>query len=158
MNSSKIREARKLANFTQGQLADALGINRATLSKYENGIIEPSISQLVRIAQELEISPTQLLPDSLTESWQTGRDFGSEIAIQQILEYGYRLYDEERELINLYWALNVEGRQKATERVEELTEIPRYQAGSPAQAAGDTPPPSPEGKDPTPPPPPPESP
>ncbi len=131
MNSFKIREARKLANFTQEQLADALGINRATLSKYENGIIEPSISQLVRIAEELEINPTQLLPDSLTESWQNGRDFGEETAIQEILEYGYRLYDEEKELINLYWKLNAKGRQKATERIAELTEIPRYRKNTP---------------------------
>lgn len=130
MNSSKIREARKSANFTQEQLADCLGINRATLSKYENGIIEPSIYQLTRIAQELGINPTELLPDSLTESWKVGRDFGSDTAIQEIFEYGYRLNDEERELINLYWELNVDGRQKATERVAELTEIPRYRKGT----------------------------
>lgn len=49
-------------------------------------------------------------------------------------------------LLELFNQFNISGQQKAVERVEELTEIPRYQAGSPAQTAGNAPPPSPEGK------------
>lgn len=84
-------------------------------------------------------------------------------------KFGRQLYKAEEstntplssaatKLLELFNQLNISGQQKAVERVEELTEIPRYQAGSPAQAAGNAPPPSPEGKDTTPPPPPPESP
>lgn len=122
----KIREARKRANITQEELAALLDINRATLSKYETGVIEPTLSQLVRIAEELNISPTVLLPDSMVESWESGKNYGSDESIQEILEYGYRLSDDEIELVNIYWDLNSIGRKKAIERIRELCEIPRY--------------------------------
>ena len=122
----KIREARKRANITQEELAALLDINRATLSKYETGVIEPTLSQLVRIAEELNISPTVLLPDSMVESWESGKNYGSDESIQKILEYGYRLSDDEIELVNIYWDLNSIGRKKAIERIRELCEIPRY--------------------------------
>ncbi|MCI9575295.1 MAG: helix-turn-helix transcriptional regulator [Clostridiales bacterium] len=126
MNFYKIKEARKAAHFTQEQLADALGINRATLSKYETGEIEPSISQLQRIAQELHISPILLLPDFLIESWESGKEYGSDEIAQKILEYGYQISDDEQALVNMYWKLNALGRGTALERIKELTEIPRY--------------------------------
>ena len=55
MNFQAIRNARKAAGVTQEQLAEVLGINRATLSKYETGVIEPSVSQLKTIAAALRI-------------------------------------------------------------------------------------------------------
>lgn len=56
MDGLKIREARKAAKMTQNQLAQAVGINRATLSKYESGIIDPPLSQLLRISEVLNAS------------------------------------------------------------------------------------------------------
>lgn len=53
---SRIREARKAANMTQVELATKIGINRATLSKYESGIIEPSVAQLRLIAEALNVT------------------------------------------------------------------------------------------------------
>ena len=53
---SRIREARKAANMTQAELAAKIGINRATLSKYESGIIEPSVAQLRLIADALNVT------------------------------------------------------------------------------------------------------
>lgn len=38
MNFQAIRNARKAAGVTQEQLAEVLGINRATLSKYETAL------------------------------------------------------------------------------------------------------------------------
>ena len=67
MDFGKIREARKSAQITQEQLAKQLGINRATLSKYEKGIIEPSISQITKIAALLNIDWTDLVPTSDVE-------------------------------------------------------------------------------------------
>lgn len=157
---NKIRRARKAAHITQEQLAKLLGINRATLSRYETGDIDLTLSQLVRIAEELEISPTALLPDSMVESWESGKNYGSEESIQKILEYGYRISNDEMELVNLYWDLNKSGREKAIERVRELGEIPRYLKPSIVQgevsryqrpAAPETTPPARAGEDTTPP-------
>ena len=53
MDFTGIRKARKKAGITQDGLASLLGINRATVSKYESGQIEPSLSQLGEIAKSL---------------------------------------------------------------------------------------------------------
>lgn len=61
MLHQKLREARENANLTQEALANLIGVKRAVISKYENGMIEPSVSQLKRIAAALNVSVTYLL-------------------------------------------------------------------------------------------------
>ena len=58
-----IRAARKASGMTQDELADAVGINRATISKYEIGLIEPPLSQIREIAQAVNVPILQLLQD-----------------------------------------------------------------------------------------------
>ena len=57
----RIAEVRKAAKVTQEELAKRLGINRATLSKYENGTIDLSLSQFQKIASVLGVPLSQLL-------------------------------------------------------------------------------------------------
>ena len=64
MLHQKLRKARENANLTQEALANLIGVKRAVISKYENGIIEPSVSQLKRIAAALNTSVSYLLEDS----------------------------------------------------------------------------------------------
>ena len=52
----KIRESRKNCNFTQKQLADKLGIQAATFSRYENNELDPPIYNLCKIASILHVS------------------------------------------------------------------------------------------------------
>lgn len=52
---NRIKNARKRLGMTQNELAEKLGINRATLSKYENGQIDPTVSQLMKIADALNL-------------------------------------------------------------------------------------------------------
>ena len=52
----KIKEARKAKGLTQEELGAKLGIDKPTVSKYENGKINPSLEVLSRIAQELELT------------------------------------------------------------------------------------------------------
>ena len=61
MSVEKIITARKRAGLTQEQLATAIGVKRAVISKYETGAIEPSISQLQKIAAVLNIPLSSLL-------------------------------------------------------------------------------------------------
>lgn len=63
MGNINLRAARKAANFTQEQLATKLGVNRATISKYENGEISPSVDQLIRICSILDVSFEELIGD-----------------------------------------------------------------------------------------------
>lgn len=59
--NNQIRMARRNAGITQEQLSKSLGINRATLSRYESGEINPPASQLQRIADVLGVSADYLL-------------------------------------------------------------------------------------------------
>ena len=62
MVNNKIKATRKAAKMTQGELALKLGINRATISKYESGEISLSLEMLRKIAAVLGVEWTELVP------------------------------------------------------------------------------------------------
>ncbi|MBQ8881515.1 MAG: helix-turn-helix transcriptional regulator [Oscillospiraceae bacterium] len=141
MNFQKIREVRKAAGKSQEELAEVLGVNRATVSKYETGVIEPSVSQLVQIAKFFGIHFREFLDDleaQVYEAYSSGFDAGvhaeeiNNLALQSVMyDDGYRFTEAEVRLVNAFSQLNDEGQQKAVERVEELTEIPKYKKEPP---------------------------
>ena len=138
MNFQAIRNARKAAGVTQEQLAEVLGINRATLSKYETGVIEPSVSQLKTIAAALRIDFYVLANEIGNEWFDAGFEFaeeGSDIIDALVHEkhkkVGYSFSEEEGQL-------NPSGQTEAVKRVSELTEIPRYQRSDAQDAAKGT--------------------
>lgn len=51
-----VLEARKKTNLTQQQLADITGINRADISKLENGNANPTLALLQRLADGMGMS------------------------------------------------------------------------------------------------------
>lgn len=57
----EIERARKRRGLTQDALARALGVGQSLVSDWERGIREPSISQLSRIAHQLDVSPHDLV-------------------------------------------------------------------------------------------------
>ena len=57
----RIKQARENAGFTQEQLAERIGISRATIARYESGEIEPKLKNLIAIAEQLQISTDYLL-------------------------------------------------------------------------------------------------
>lgn len=60
---SRIREARTKANFTLRQFAKRAEISPSYLSSIELGENEPTVSKMQRIAKELKIPLSKLLPD-----------------------------------------------------------------------------------------------
>ena len=145
MNFQAIRNARKAAGVTQEQLAEVLGINRATLSKYETGVIEQSVSQLKTIAAALRIDFYVLANEIGNEWFDAGFEFaeeGSDIIDALVHEkhkkVGYSFSEEEGQLITAFSSLNPSGQTEAVKRVSELTEIPRYQRSDAQDAAKGT--------------------
>ena len=59
--SLKLRELRKNAHMTQAELADALGLKRATVTQYESGRISPSKDVLIKIANHFRVSVDELV-------------------------------------------------------------------------------------------------
>ena len=56
----RIKAARKALNLSQDDLAEAIGANRVTISKYENGKFLPSVTALDKLADVLHLSPSEL--------------------------------------------------------------------------------------------------
>ncbi|MEN5162603.1 helix-turn-helix transcriptional regulator [Achromobacter kerstersii] len=48
--STWIKASRQVANLTQTELGDALGVTKGNISAWENGRHEPSYSQMLKIA------------------------------------------------------------------------------------------------------------
>ncbi len=65
MLGDRIKKVRKEKGLTQEDVAIKIGVKRSVISKYENGMIEPSISQLKKIANALEIPWYELYSDSV---------------------------------------------------------------------------------------------
>ena len=61
MIGEMIKKSRQNVGMTQQQLADALGVQRAAVSKYEKGIVSPSVDIIEKIAAALDTTPAYLL-------------------------------------------------------------------------------------------------
>jgi putative transcriptional regulator len=48
-----LREAREAKGWTQGQLADAIGVSRKTVNTVENGVFVPSTVIALKLARAL---------------------------------------------------------------------------------------------------------
>lgn len=75
MDPEKMRKLRKSAGLTQEDLAKTLGVNRATVSKYENGLITPSIDQLEAIANALSVAPFDIMEPEVRDVFFSGYNF-----------------------------------------------------------------------------------
>ena len=53
---NRIKELRKSAKLSQEELAEKFGVERATISRWENQKHDPSISDLVRLANFFKVS------------------------------------------------------------------------------------------------------
>ncbi len=61
MLNEKIKSLRKQRGFTQEELAIRLNVVRQTISKWEKGLSVPDAEMLIKIAELLEISTSELL-------------------------------------------------------------------------------------------------
>lgn len=57
----KIRALREAKGLSQTELAEALGVDQTTVSAWERGVAEPTLSNLRRLADVLGIAPGELL-------------------------------------------------------------------------------------------------
>ena len=110
-----IKAARKKAGMTQAQLAEKLGISYVGVSQWENDLRNPKLDTLQRIASALGVPVQDLISD-----WEAV----DKEEFKRVFIYGEGIKDRIDAAMD---RLNDEGQEKAAERVEELTEIPKYQ-------------------------------
>lgn len=57
----RIKEMRMLCHLTQREMAEKLGISQPSYIRYENGSSEPTLENLVKIAEIFDVSTDFLL-------------------------------------------------------------------------------------------------
>ena len=118
----RIKEIRKNRKMTQKQLAEAADVAVGTIQQYELGKRQPRLEQLSKIALAL---------DSTVSDFVDGDYWASLSGPEKKTAFSN---NPNKDLLNmLFDQLNDEGQTKAVERVEELTEIPKYQNKKPPQ-------------------------
>lgn len=108
-----IKAARKKAGMTQAQLAEKAGVAAITIQQYD--LRNPKLDTLQRIASALGVPVQELISD-----WEAV----DKEEFKRVFIYGEGIKDRIDAALD---RLNDEGQEKAAERVEELTEIPKYQ-------------------------------
>lgn len=56
-----LKQHREQCNMTQEFVAEAIGVSRQAVSKWENGVSDPSTSNLIALAKLFKISAEELL-------------------------------------------------------------------------------------------------
>ncbi len=111
---NEIKNARKKAGLTQKELGKRLGISYQTVAQWENDLRKPKFDTILRISKALEVDPYSLM------------DFDMATAV-----LSDHINNRAKYLLTAFDQLNDEGQTKAIERVEELTEIPKYKKEPP---------------------------
>lgn len=111
-----IREARGRKGLTQKQLGERCGMADSAIRRYESDRGNPTIETVKRIAKALEVDPFSLM------DFDMACDFLSD-----------RMNNRTKYLLSAFELLNDEGQNIAIERVEELSEIPKYKKESPQE-------------------------
>ena len=151
-----IKLYRQKQKMTQAELAILLGVNRATISKYETGEITPPTDQAKKIAEILKIPALELfeMKDIAEDKRQSFlsrlEEAFNKNEIQALSDLGggyfyFYYYDKDGMssssgmhidlsmdmfslLSDAFKKLNDHGKVVAVQRVRELSEIPRYQS------------------------------
>lgn len=121
-----IKVARTNKGWTQGELANAVGVSSMAISRYESGNRTPRDSVARKLADVLDISLSELF-FGITEDAFRQRLDAEQATYEQELEDRY-LPGLTKTLVAVFNRLNDEGQLKALERLEELAEVPKYLA------------------------------
>lgn len=109
--SQRIKERRLAMKYTQEELALKLGLQKSAIAKYENGRVENiKRSVIQKMESVLECSPSYLM------GWDDSIN----------LQKGIQLRPDESNLLSNYNLLNDNGKDKAQEYVEDLSDNPKY--------------------------------
>lgn len=110
-----IRLLRKENKIGQSELADRSGIPVRYIRSFEkeDGVYFPTEDDLDRLSAVFQIEPRYIQGTGVTQEWLLAALYSK--PLQEKMDQAMR-------------KLNIEGQEEAVKRVEELTEIPRYQA------------------------------
>lgn len=124
---SEIQRIRKEKAYTQAELAKRAGLSEISIRKYENGDRKPKIETLQRIATALGVGLDAFLTDSELSLFESMENLylKSDSEIQE-LESLDEHTPQENYLMMKFRELNEKGQKKASDYIDDLTQIPEY--------------------------------
>lgn len=111
----RLRYLRKQDDATQQQVADALGVQKSTVSMWENGKRFPDFERLEALADYFNVPIRTFFP---SDEWNERDVLPCE-----------GLSDQERLLLGSYRNLNPEGQEKVRDYAQDLADNDRYKKG-----------------------------
>lgn len=114
--NERLRTIRKENGLTQAELAEKAGIAVNSVRLYESGKVIPKLDTIARIARAMGLTASDFVGGQWGK-FQGG--FCSEEEVQQD--------DREARLIYYFQNLNEKGQATALDRLEELTQLQKYQ-------------------------------
>ena len=120
--AEKLRHYREASALSQQQVADALGINRTTYTKYETGDSHPKLKTLVEIAAILNVPAESLLPERPDNKGSTRQIKDSPLINSPI----FQLSKDERGLVAIYRTLSKEGKLAAVDAISNISKNDRH--------------------------------
>lgn len=158
--AQRLRQAMDSKATTMYRLAKELGVHQTTIKNWLDGKGGPNLGQVQQIAQILDTDVVYLISGQTSAELEHGILIQAEEEARTELEKlqfesNNRSFNERVSLnsaiiqiIKRLKQFNQIGHEKAVERIEELTEIPRYRRQdhleAPPAPAGDTDTPTPE--------------
>ncbi len=129
-----IKKARQEKGLSQKALGQLLGVSQQHIAQYESGKRTPKFGTAQKIATALDVDINDLLASTLEDSpiyraFKKNNSLDSALAhdyVNRKLTEGIDWKPIDIEMVKMFKTLNETGQLKAIERVEELTEIPRY--------------------------------
>lgn len=111
----RIKYLRTLAEMSQEELGNRIGVQRAAINKYEKGsVTNIPIVTIEKIAQTFDVSPTYLVGWDNIES----NPLAAEV---KILKGVKRFYGKDTvEVIEIYTQLNPTGKKRVLQHLEDM--------------------------------------
>lgn len=128
----RIKQARKNAKLTQEELGRLVDVTGVSIMRYEKGERFPDYRTTCNLAAELKLKIEDLMSETVKGWYEAGYEEGYDFGYEKAVSGGEQNdsiidLDMEVRLFRSLSRLNDDGQKKAVERVEELTEIPKYQ-------------------------------
>lgn len=123
-----LRELRINKGYSQQELADAVGVTKAAISKYETGQRRINGDYLEKLAIFFQVEPLYLMTGKTSTDFARECEKDREAAMEKERKFweSILLSGPLGKIAALLELLNEDGVEKAIERVEELTQVPKY--------------------------------
>lgn len=133
-----IWEARHMAGLTQKELAQKVGVPYQTVQFWEQGKRNPKLENVKKIAGALNVRWEELYPKEQKSAAEAEDIFSfinqmADHEIQTPIKCAgpFEPTAKERKLLQYFRALNDNGQNAAIERVQELSQLSKYQRHEP---------------------------